>query len=152
MHPSLINKVGELVTTDMEKTEVLKKKKVPQSSLAITLPTSLKCLNLLGEWIPQPGGELADVIAKSRHIIAEKSWQAGEVPSDWNQGSITAIFQRDRKDNLGNYPLVSLTSVPEKSREQILLETILKHTEDRDVIWGRQHGFTEGKFSNLLKG
>jgi len=55
--------------------------------------------------------ELADVIAELLSIF-EMSWRTGEMPKDWRKASVTAVFKKGKKEDLGNYRLVSLTSVP----------------------------------------
>jgi len=66
--------------------------------------------------------ELADVTAEQLSIIFERSWKTGEVPKDWRKASVTPIFKKGKKEDPGNYRLVSLTSIPGKTMEQLILE------------------------------
>jgi len=67
------------------------------------------------------------------------------VPEDWRKDNVTPVSTKGKKEDLGNYRPVSLTSVPGKVMEQLILDVISKQVEEKKVIRSSQHGFTKGK-------
>uniref|UniRef100_A0A493THY5 Reverse transcriptase domain-containing protein n=1 Tax=Anas platyrhynchos platyrhynchos TaxID=8840 RepID=A0A493THY5_ANAPP len=94
--------------------------------------------------------ELAEELAKLLSIIYWQSWLSGEVPVDWQLAKVTPIYKKGRKVDPGNYRPVSLTSMPGKLMEQIILSVITQHLKGNQAIWPSQHEFMEGR-SCLMK-
>ena len=96
--------------------------------------------------------ELAEVIAEPPSIIYQHSLLTGEVPEDWRLASVTPIYKKGCKEDPGNYRPVSLTSVPGKIMEQIVLREITRHMQVNRGIRPSQHGFTKGRscLTNLI--
>ncbi|XP_068002250.1 uncharacterized protein, partial [Melanerpes formicivorus] len=96
--------------------------------------------------------ELADVLARPLSIIFLQSWLTGEVPDDWKLANVVPIHKKGRMEEPGNYRPVSLTSVPGKVMEQIILAAITAHLKDGQGLRSSQHGFRKGRscLSNLI--
>lgn len=77
--------------------------------------------------------ELVNEVATPLSIIFEKFWQSGE-KENWKGRNTDPIFTKGNKEDVGNHRPVSLTSVPSKIMEQILLETVLRHMGYKDMM------------------
>ncbi|KAJ7417662.1 RNA-directed DNA polymerase from mobile element jockey-like protein [Willisornis vidua] len=82
----------------------------------------------------------------------ETSCLTKEVPDDWRLANVMVIHKKVWKEDPGNCRLVSLTSVPDKLMEQIILSAITRHLQDIQRIRHSQHGFRKGKscLTNLV--
>lgn len=64
-----------------------------------------------------------------------------KVSEDWKTINVTPIFKKSKKENPENHRLLSLTLIPGKVMEKLILETVSKHMKYRKVIRSSQNGF-----------
>lgn len=91
----------------------------------------------LGRTQPRVGREGADFVARPLSVTLEKLWRSGGAPGNW-----TRVNVKPSRGLRSCWP-VSLTSVPGKAMDQVLLETTTNQI--KQVIGRIQHGFTKGK-------
>ncbi|KAJ7421298.1 RNA-directed DNA polymerase from mobile element jockey-like protein [Willisornis vidua] len=81
-------------------------------------------------------------------------WSVPSISTEWGMKGLSCSVEDDlrinigsksRKEDPGNYRPVSLTSVPGKIMEKIILGSIEKYLEDNAVTGHSQHGFLRGK-------
>lgn len=85
-------------------------------------------------------------------MVCQNSTLTGRGPKDRRKASDTIIFKKGKKEDLGSYRLVSLTSILRKMMEQLILKIISGHVKDKKVLRNSQHEFTKKKICliNLL--
>lgn len=104
-------------------------------------------INVLGSTEFIPGYlELAAVITRPFSISFQQSWESREVTVNSKLANIVPVFKKGDKDDPGYYRPPSITSVPGKVMEKIILEVIEKHLKYNTVTGHSQHRFTRGKF------
>ena len=89
--------------------------------------------------------DLADELAPALTLIFQSSLDSGEVPQDWRTAYVTPIFKKGQHYDPANYRPISLTSVPCKILEHILVSTIMTYAESNDILCDEQHGFRRGR-------
>jgi len=95
------------------------------------------------EMYPRVLRELADVVAKPLSMVFDKL--CNQVKSLVTRKKVTSYPSLKRIKNMTQeLPRpVSLTSVPGKIMEQILLEAMLRHVEGMEMVCENQHGLTK---------
>jgi len=74
------------------------------------------------------------------------------VPEDRKKANVTPAFKKGKKEDTENYRWVSLTLIPGKVMEHLILETISRHVNNRKILRSSQHGFkkTHSCLTNLI--
>lgn len=72
--------------------------------------------------------------------IYQRSWDSEEVSTVWKLANITPVYKKGLRKDPGNYRPVSLTSVPGKVMEKIMLCVTEKYLKDNGISRPSQHG------------
>ena len=87
-------------------------------------------------------------------MLFRKSMETGEVPEQWREGNVTAIFKKKgSRCEPGNYRPVSLTSQIGKIFERLIRDRVVKFLEENNKLRDSQHGFRARRscLTNLLE-
>ena len=97
---------------------------------------------------------LAGSLALPLMMLFRKSMETGEVPEQWREANVTAIFKKKgSRCEPGNYRPVSLTSQIGKIFERLIRDKIVKFLEENNKLKDSQHGFRARRscLTNLLE-
>ena len=88
--------------------------------------------------------ECAVELAPIYQQLFTTSYNTGTLPSSWRHAMVCPIFKKGRKDLPENYRPVSLTSIPCKLFEHIIVSKTWEHLNKFNIISNLQHGFRSG--------
>ncbi len=91
-------------------------------------------------------------LARPLKIIFEKSITDGQIPREWKEANVAALFKQGSRKNPANYRPVSLTSQVGKVFEKIIKKELVSYLEGNGLICETQHGFRKNRscLTNLL--
>jgi len=131
------------------------------TELIITEADVLKQLNDLNEdKSPGPDGinpklikNISNEIYKPIAHIFQQSLKTMNLPTDWKEAQISAIYKKGKKHLASNYRPVSLTSIICKCMEKIIRDHLIKYLDKNNLISEKQYGFIKGRSTTtqLLK-
>ncbi len=81
--------------------------------------------------------ELAPVLAD----FYQQSLQEETVPTEWKIADLAPIFKKGDRTKPSNYRPVSLTAIPCKVMEHIIVSNVMRHLEHNSILTDFQHGF-----------
>ncbi|XP_038077310.1 uncharacterized protein LOC119745157 [Patiria miniata] len=74
-------------------------------------------------------------------IVYQQSLDTGDIPDDWKQANVTAVFKKGDRSQPSNCRPVSLTSIACKVLEHIIASNIRAHLDHHHILNDFQHGF-----------
>lgn len=93
---------------------------------------------------------IAPVAAKYLCTIFSQSLMEGDIPDDWKNANISPIFKNGPKSDPRNYRPISLTSIPCKLMEHIMISNIMKFLTENNLLNNEQYGFRSGASTELM--
>jgi hypothetical protein len=84
--------------------------------------------------------------------IYDKSIKDGQVPKEWKEANVAAVYKQGSRKDPANYRPVSLTSQVGKVFEKIIKKELVAYLEGNELIREKQHGFRKNRscLTNLL--
>ena len=79
------------------------------------------------------------------HLIMVKSFRDGILPDKWKKAIVVPIFKDGSRYQPQNYRPVSMTSIPCKTMERLLVEHITRFLELNSLLAANQFGFRRGR-------
>ena len=89
--------------------------------------------------------ELVDFISVPIAILLNKTMNDGEIPEDWKNAFVSAIFKKGSKSLAENYRPISLTSLVCKLMETFVKNAMLTHLMSNNLLSPKQFGFLSGR-------
>ncbi|KAI5640813.1 reverse transcriptase (RNA-dependent DNA polymerase) domain-containing protein [Phthorimaea operculella] len=83
------------------------------------------------------------VVASQLYLLFNLCWRSGRVPSDWCKAVIVPLYKgKGSQLDCKNYRGISLLSVVGKLYAKVLIERVVKETDEK--VWDAQAGFRKG--------
>ena len=89
--------------------------------------------------------ELASEISPVLKVLYDRSLSEGQLPYQWKEAHVIALFKKGSKRAANNYRPVSLTSICCKLMEKLIRDNVVNNLEKQGLIHKDQHGFSHGK-------
>ena len=89
--------------------------------------------------------ECAAELVHPMTLLFRTSLMEGKLPKSWKEATVTPIFKKGSRMEVGNYRPVSLTSVCCKLLEKIIRKSLLGHMISNGYLSDYQHGFVQGR-------
>lgn len=93
--------------------------------------------------------DLYEKLSKLTTLIFRHSIVIKEVPDEWREGCITALFKKGNRKLPSNYRPVNLTCMLCKLLESFVREHIVDHMKKNTLFSSKQFGFISGRSTSL---